>query len=76
MKIVQQNVALSVENNDYERENKTLKHGVLFPETIRCIIVGPSNCGKTNVLISLIEHENGVKFENIYIYSHSFYGFQ
>lgn len=45
------------------------KHGKLLPNTIRCIIAGPSNCGKTNMLISLIESENGLSFENLYLYS-------
>lgn len=49
------------------------KHGVLLPNSIRCIICGPSNCGKTNVLISLLEDPNGLRFENIYLYSLSLY---
>lgn len=47
------------------------KHSVLLPNSIRCIIAGPSNCGKTNLLIGMIESEHGLKFENIYIYSKS-----
>jgi Poxvirus A32 protein len=70
MKIIRQAIPLPIENNDVN-ENTYQKHGSLFPATIRCIIVGPSNCGKTNVLISLIEHINGLKFENVYVYSHS-----
>lgn len=74
MKIVKQKLSLSVENNDFEKcKSSYKKHGPLFPSTIRCIIVGPSNCGKTNVMISLIEHENGLKFENVYVYSRSLY---
>lgn len=30
---------------------------------------GRSGCGKTNVLISLIESEHALKFENLYLYS-------
>lgn len=45
------------------------RHSVLLPNSIRCIIAGPSNCGKTNLLISLIESDNGLSFENIYIYA-------
>ncbi|KYN29961.1 hypothetical protein ALC57_00577 [Trachymyrmex cornetzi] len=47
------------------------KHGEMLPNTIRAIICGPSNCGKTNVLISLLESPNGVRFENVYVYSKS-----
>ncbi|KYN09972.1 hypothetical protein ALC57_17910 [Trachymyrmex cornetzi] len=41
------------------------RHGPLLPNTIRCIICGSSNCGKTNALISLIESPHGVRFENL-----------
>lgn len=47
------------------------KHGPLLPNSVRCIITGPSNCGKTNVLFNLIFDVNGIKFENIYVYSKS-----
>lgn len=53
--------------------NNNKRHGSLLPNTIRALIVGPSNCGKTNVMISLIESVNGLKFENIYIYCKSLY---
>jgi len=39
--------------------------------TIRAIVCGPSNCGKTNVLKSLLESPHGVCFENVYVYSKS-----
>jgi GTPase SAR1 family protein len=43
----------------------------LLPESIRCIICGPSGCGKTNVLLSLLYDKNGLKYENVYLYSKS-----
>lgn len=46
-----------------------IRHSALLPNTIRCIVCGPSNCGKTNVIISLLLHDNGLKFNNIYLYS-------
>jgi len=49
----------------------TRKHGNMFPNTIRGIICGPSNCGKTNVLLSLLESPHGLRFENLYVYSKS-----
>lgn len=73
MKLVKQKTTFNVENHTFEEEQKKHKHGVLFPSNIRCIIAGPSNCGKTNVMISLLEHENGLKFRNIYLYSKSLY---
>lgn len=45
------------------------RHSALLPNSIRCIIAGPSNCGKTNLLINLIVSENGLNFENVYVYS-------
>lgn len=47
------------------------RHGNLLPSSIRAVFCGPSNCGKTNALLSLIVHPNGLKFENIYVYSKS-----
>lgn len=52
-------------------KKKFQRHGDLFPETIRAVFCGPSNCGKTNALMSIITHPNGLRFENIYLYSKS-----
>lgn len=71
MRIVKQGTSLRIENEDFNSDIQHKKHGKLFPPTIRCIIAGPSNCGKTNLMINLIEHENGLKFENVYVYSKS-----
>lgn len=49
------------------------KHSVLLPNSIRCIICGPSNCGKTNIMLSLLLHKNGLKFQNVYLYSKTVY---
>lgn len=78
MQLIKQPTSLSIKNIDscmQNNNNKTRfrKHGVLLPNSIRCIICGPSNCGKTNVIISLIENANGLRFENVYIYSRSLY---
>lgn len=47
------------------------KHGSLLPNTVRCIVSGPSNCGKTNVVFNLITNIKGLRFTNIYIFSKS-----
>jgi Poxvirus A32 protein len=49
------------------------RHGELLPSNVRGLIAGPSNCGKTNVVISLLVDPNGLKFENVYIYSKTLY---
>lgn len=54
-------------------ENKKKKHGDLLPNNIRCIICGPSNCGKTNVMFNLLFDSNGLRFENVYVFSKSLY---
>lgn len=72
MRFVKQQVTLSVKNADVMTTcTMNKRHGALLPSSIRGIIVGPSSCGKTNVMISLLEHPNGLQFENVYIYSKS-----
>lgn len=50
-----------------------LRHGPHLPNTIRCIVCGPSNCGKTNAVFNLLFARNGLVFKNIYIFSKSLY---
>ena len=71
MEFSKQAASLPVDNFDMEEEKKTNRHGDLLPDSIRAAIVGPSNCGKTNCLMALITHPNGLRFENVYIYSKS-----
>lgn len=70
MKLIKQPLALEISDVPVDSESKTLiKHSALLPNTIRCIICGPSNCGKTNVMINLLLHKNGLRFKNIYLFS-------
>lgn len=72
MRFEKQSLDIPIRNVDADaatRKSQRRRHSDLLPNTLRCIIAGPSNCGKTNLLISLIESENGLKFENLYIYS-------
>lgn len=74
--ITTQNDKLEIANIDQLTEdtfnkNDFSKHGTLIPNTVRCIISGPSNCGKTNVVFNLITQPNGLKFNNVYIFSKS-----
>lgn len=47
------------------------RHGPLLPNSIRSVICGPSSCGKTQSLVSLLLSKNGLRFKNLYIYSKS-----
>lgn len=75
MQFVRQPMAIKVRNVEAKMcssaSDVPRRHGDLLPTTIRCVICGPSNCGKTNVLISLLESPHGVRFENVYVYSKS-----
>lgn len=73
MRFVKQALTLPIINLDRDIEKQDRRHGLLLPNTIRCIICGPSNCGKTNLLMSLIEDVNGLRFQNVYVYSRSLY---
>lgn len=69
MKFVKQTQTLEVQNINLTKKPTEFKHGPLLPNSIRCVICGPSNCGKTNVMLTLLLHENGLKFKHIYLYS-------
>ena len=72
MHLEQQRKKLKVKNADPPSNgSKSAKrrHSELLPDSIRCIICGPSNCGKTNVIVCLLLDANGLKFRNVYLYS-------
>lgn len=73
MQFIRQPVKIQViSNRKFDNITKNiLRHGPLLPNTVRGIVCGPSNCGKTNVVISMLESPNGMRFENVYVYSKS-----
>lgn len=78
MKFVKQRQLFSIINFDKIVNKKALgknvkKHGDLLPNSIRCIICGPSNCGKTNIMFNLLFSPKGLYFENVYVFSKSLY---
>ncbi|KAG5323561.1 YMD3 protein, partial [Pseudoatta argentina] len=71
MKFVLQPLTIRVTNCDaksrmMEGSVEKRKHGEMLPSIIRAIIC-PLNYGKINVLISLLESPNGIRFENVYV---------
>jgi hypothetical protein len=64
---------LPIENFDTVEKVANTKHSKLLPNYVRAIFCGPSGCGKTNSLLALLFNENGLRFENIYVYSKSLY---
>lgn len=73
MRIEKQIHSLPVKNHDELNLYKPFKkHGDLFcGGSKRCLIVGCSGSGKTNAMLALLEHPNGIRFENVYLYSMS-----
>lgn len=72
MRFVKQPCSLKVRKSDVEKQHeRPHRHGALLPDDIRCIICGPSNTGKTSSIFCLLTHKNGLRFENVYIYSKS-----
>lgn len=73
MKFIKQNNKLPIVNLDklFNANSEKKRHSSLLPNTIRCIICGPSNSGKTNLLLNLLFSPKGLFFENIYIFSKS-----
>lgn len=47
------------------------RHGPLLPDSVRCVVCGPSNAGKTQALIDLLLSANGLRYENVCVYSKS-----
>lgn len=71
MKFQKQTSQIDIIEVPEENFNTHRKHGYLLPSSIRAIVVGFSNTGKTNAVISLLTSPNGLKFNTVYIYSKS-----
>jgi len=74
MRLISQKQKIVVQYiNDENKNYLPPRYNALLPNTIRALTVGPLNCDKTNIMLSLIESPNGLKFENVYIFSKSLY---
>lgn len=51
------------------KSQKLSRHGILLPDCVRALVCGSSGSGKTNLIICLLVHPNGLKFSNVYICS-------
>ena len=69
MRFIQQEKKLRIYNIDTTDLATKSRHGDLFPNTVRSLVLGSSGCGKTNLMYFLLVDENGLRFENVYIYS-------
>src|SRR6185436_3981550 len=54
-----------------DSEQKPMQLYKYFPNVVRAAIVGPSNFGKTNLLVKILTDPNGIAYSNIYLYSKS-----
>lgn len=78
MKFIKQDNKLEIYNFDKimskkHKVKRTKLHGKLLPDSVRCLIVGPSNCGKTNLMLNLLFSPEGLYFENVYVFSKTLY---
>lgn len=75
MQFVKQKDSLKVLNLDETLGCDTIvkRHGNLLPSSCRAVLAGASSSGKTNVIVSLLIHPNGLRFKNVYIYSRSLF---
>lgn len=74
MRLEKQQLSLPVSNQDVESTSSFKRHGVLLgKDSKRALIVGTSGCGKTNAMLCLLLHPNGLRFENVYLCSKSLY---
>lgn len=82
MKVIPQSTVLPIseirvsEAVDAEKKEKNnfRRHSELLPpHNIRALFVGPSACGKTSALMSLVYNIEGISFKNLYVVGKSLY---
>lgn len=68
MKVKKMRVQLPIRSFEYSGEGQKSRHGPLLPDHPRMVCCGPSNAGKTDFLLNLLIHKNGIKFKNVYLF--------
>lgn len=73
--IITQPISLQIQNVAYGKDDTSFKrHSALFGgDSKRCLIVGASGSGKTNVMLSLLTASAGLRYLNIYLCCSSLY---
>ena len=64
-----------MESRDLSWNETTTKrfNNPLFPKSIRGIIVGKSNCGKTTLLVNLLLRPGWLDYDNLFIFGRSLF---
>jgi hypothetical protein len=61
---------MNIINFDVKEPEENVHH-FLLPNSIRCIIFGPSSCGKTNLMLNLLLTDGYLNYDRLCIYSKS-----
>lgn len=59
---------MEIINLDSDVKQAASHHHFLLPSSIRCVIVGPSECGKTNLMLNLLLRKGFLKYDRLHIY--------
>ena len=57
----------------WRKDQTTFHHNKILPNSFRMLIVGPSNCGKTVLLLKMLITPNFIDFNNLIIFSKTIY---
>ncbi len=64
---------MNVSSDFSMKSNNPRKNNPLLPSTLRMLLIGPCNCGKTNLLLNLILQDGWLDFQSLYILGRSLY---
>ena len=55
----------------YDFQHEAINPHAFLPTHIRCLILGPANSGKTNLLLNFLCNEGWLDYDKLYIYSNT-----
>lgn len=74
MEIIQHKGKLKINDIDFlQHFGCGGSNGILLPNSIRCIICGPSNYCMTNIMFNLLFQPDGLHFISVYVFSISLF---